>query len=219
MRRFLPKQFRKALNSLSCFTSLGNASDFNDLVEIAVPPKSSDQVTGYQMATDHWPLYDPWAAAGFRRAAMGEPAAFWRDHRLRRSSCGPKKSVTPQQDGNSRLHYTKKRSHFHQPFVHFERPSCVSDFSHFGGPPLRALRKARSRCLDQLPVFELALKKRGRTWRWHVCTSEGAVVMQGSEASRPAAKYKAHRALFLLLLSAPYRSIQLSTPRSPQETI
>jgi hypothetical protein len=40
--------------------------------------------------------------------------------------------------------------------------------------------------------------------------------MQGSEASRPAAKYKAHRALFLLLLSAPYRSIQLSTP---QETI
>jgi len=43
--------------------------------------------------------------------------------------------------------------------------------------------------------------------------------MQGSEASRPAAKYKAHRALFLLLLSAPYRSIQLSTPWSPQETI
>jgi hypothetical protein len=28
--------------------------------------------------------------------------------------------------------------------------------------------------------------------------------MQGSERSRPAAKYKADRALFLLLLSAPY---------------
>ena len=35
--------------------------------------------------------------------------------------------------------------------------------------------------------------------------------MQGSESSRPAAKYKADRALFLLLLSAPYRSIRLST--------
>jgi hypothetical protein len=40
-------------------------------------------------------LYDPWAAASFRRAATGEPAAFWRDHRPHRSSCGPKKSVSP----------------------------------------------------------------------------------------------------------------------------
>jgi hypothetical protein len=40
--------------------------------------------------------------------------------------------------------------------------------------------------------------------------------MMGSETSRPAAKYKADRALFLLLLSAPYRSIRLSTPRSPE---
>jgi len=70
--------------------------------------------------------------------------------------------------------------------------------------------------MDQLPVFELALTERGRTWRWRVCTTEGAVVMQGSEGSRPAAKYKADRALFLLLLSAPYRSIRLSTPRSPE---
>jgi len=44
-------------------------------------------------------------------------------------------------------------------------------------------------------------------------------VMQGSQRSRPTAKYKAHRALFMLLLSAPYRSIQLSTPRSSEETI
>jgi hypothetical protein len=70
--------------------------------------------------------------------------------------------------------------------------------------------------MDQLPVFELALTKRGRTWRWRVCATEGAIVMQGSEGSRPAAKYKADRALFLLLLSAPYRSIRLSTPRSPE---
>jgi hypothetical protein len=59
---------------------------------------------------------------------------------------------------------------------------------------------------DQFPVFEEVLKKRRRTWRWRVCTTEGHVVMQGSESSRPAAKYKADRALFQLLLSAPYRS-------------
>jgi len=46
-----------------------------------------------------------------------------------------------------------------------------------------------------------------------------AVVMDGSESSRPAAKYKADRALFLLLLSAPYRAIQRSTSRSPEQTI
>jgi len=30
--------------------------------------------------------------------------------------------------------------------------------------------------------------------------------MQGRESSRPAAKYRAERALFMLLLTAPYRS-------------
>jgi hypothetical protein len=34
--------------------------------------------------------------------------------------------------------------------------------------------------------------------------------MHGSESSRPAAKYQADRALFLLLLSAPYQSIRLA---------
>jgi hypothetical protein len=34
--------------------------------------------------------------------------------------------------------------------------------------------------------------------------------MQGSESSRPAAKYNANRALFLMLLSAAYRPIRLS---------
>jgi hypothetical protein len=66
------------------------------------------------------------------------------------------------------------------------------------------------RDVDQFPVFKLVLKKRGRIWRWSVCTSEGAVVMVGSESSRPAAKYRAARALFLLLLSAPYQSIRTS---------
>ena len=34
--------------------------------------------------------------------------------------------------------------------------------------------------------------------------------MHGSESSRPAARYQADRALFLLLLSAPYQSIRLA---------
>jgi hypothetical protein len=58
---------------------------------------------------------------------------------------------------------------------------------------------------DRFPIFEVGLKKRGRKWRWRVCTTEGTTVMQGSEGNRTAAKYQADRALFLLLLSAPYR--------------
>jgi hypothetical protein len=61
--------------------------------------------------------------------------------------------------------------------------------------------------LEQFPVFEPVLKKRGRTWKWYVCTAERKVVMQGSESCRRAARYQASRAL-LLLLCAPYRSIQ-----------
>jgi hypothetical protein len=63
---------------------------------------------------------------------------------------------------------------------------------------------------DEFPVFELLLKKRGRVWRWCLCTTEGQVVMLGSEGSRPAAKYQADRALFLMLLCAPYQSARLS---------
>ena len=69
------------------------------------------------------------------------------------------------------------------------------------------------RCMpDQFPVFEVSLKKRGRAWRWCVCTTEGQIVMQGSDRRRSGAKYKADRALFLLLLWAPYRSTRLSNP-------
>jgi hypothetical protein len=63
---------------------------------------------------------------------------------------------------------------------------------------------------DQFPVFETLLKKRGRVWKWFVCTTEGRIVMQGSESSRPAARYKADRALLLMLLCAPYQSARLS---------
>jgi len=43
-----------------------------------------------------------------------------------------------------------------------------------------------------------------------VCTTEGQVVMHGTESRRPVAKYKADRALFLMLLCAPYQSTRLS---------
>ena len=62
----------------------------------------------------------------------------------------------------------------------------------------------------RLPVFETLLKKRGRVWRWSVCTVEGRVVMQGAESRRASARYKANRALFLMLLCAPYSHVQLS---------
>ena len=64
----------------------------------------------------------------------------------------------------------------------------------------------------QFPVFELLLKKRGRIWTWCVCTTEGQVVMHGKENRRPAAKYKADRALFQMLLCAPFQSPRLSDP-------
>jgi hypothetical protein len=60
---------------------------------------------------------------------------------------------------------------------------------------------------SRFSVFEVVLEQHGRKWNWRVRTTKGDVVMQGSEGSRPAANYKADRALFLLLLSAPYRSI------------
>jgi hypothetical protein len=59
----------------------------------------------------------------------------------------------------------------------------------------------------QLPVFEVLLKKRGRGWSWSVCTAEGQVVMQGAESRRTFARYKANRALFQMLLCAPYSYI------------
>jgi hypothetical protein len=62
---------------------------------------------------------------------------------------------------------------------------------------------------DRFPVFEIFVERRGRRWLWSVCRTEGGLVMTGSRNSRCAASYEANRALFLLLLTAPYRS-QLS---------
>jgi hypothetical protein len=54
---------------------------------------------------------------------------------------------------------------------------------------------------DRFAGFDVVLKRRGRSrWRWAVCTAAGEVVMSGSECSRAGARYKAERALFLLLL-------------------
>jgi hypothetical protein len=64
---------------------------------------------------------------------------------------------------------------------------------------------------NQFPVFELLLNRRGRKWSWSVCTAEGRAVALGAEASRAAARYKANRVLFLMLLCAPYSCIQLSS--------
>jgi hypothetical protein len=73
-----------------------------------------------------------------------------------------------------------------------------------------------SRSQKKSPMFEVTLRKRGRTrWEWRVCDSTGREIMQGWETSRPAARYKGERALFLLLL-APVPSHTLQ-PRSPTQ--
>jgi len=61
---------------------------------------------------------------------------------------------------------------------------------------------------SQLPVFRSLLKKRGRAWKWSVCTADGRVMMEGSESRRISASYKANRALFLMLLCAPYSHVR-----------
>jgi len=70
---------------------------------------------------------------------------------------------------------------------------------------------------DQFQVFEVVLRKRRRTWLWCVSTTDGDAIIEGSESSRAAAQYAANRALFLLLLSAPYRtkSAEQSSGRKP----
>jgi len=66
---------------------------------------------------------------------------------------------------------------------------------------------------DHFSVFEVTVERRGRMWKWSVCTNDGEIVMLGREGSRSASQYRAHRALFLLLSSAPYRSIQRGSIR------
>lgn len=59
---------------------------------------------------------------------------------------------------------------------------------------------------DRIPIFEVILEQRRRRWMSSVRTTGGTLVMTGSRSSRSAARYEADRALFLMLLSAPYHS-------------
>ena len=59
---------------------------------------------------------------------------------------------------------------------------------------------------DQFQAFDVVLKQRRRIWLWFVSTTEGDIIIEGSGKSRPAAQYKANRALFQLLLCSPYRT-------------
>jgi hypothetical protein len=55
-------------------------------------------------------------------------------------------------------------------------------------------------------TFEFFVTQRSRRWKWRVCDSARNVLMEGRENSRPAARYRAERALFLLLLATCKRS-------------
>ena len=49
-------------------------------------------------------------------------------------------------------------------------------------------------------MLEVAIiKHNAMKWEWRVCNRKGRVLMHGWEPTRPAAKYKGDRALFLLL--------------------
>jgi len=54
-------------------------------------------------------------------------------------------------------------------------------------------------------VFEVVIFKRSTTrWEWQLCDRKGNAIMRGREHTRPAAKYRGDRALFLLLAAAHY---------------
>ena len=60
---------------------------------------------------------------------------------------------------------------------------------------------------DRFEGYDIVLKPRGRgRWKWAVCETGGEALMSGSECSRPAARYKAERALFLLLSASASRA-------------
>jgi hypothetical protein len=59
---------------------------------------------------------------------------------------------------------------------------------------------------DGFAPFDILLKRRGRgRWKWRVCGAGEKVLMSGSECSRAGARYKAERALFLLLCASASR--------------
>ncbi len=70
---------------------------------------------------------------------------------------------------------------------------------------------------DRFAAFDIVLKRRGRgRWKWSVCAAGGETILCGSECSRPAARYKAQSALFLLLRASASR-IPALPPASASE--
>jgi hypothetical protein len=65
-------------------------------------------------------------------------------------------------------------------------------------------------------MFEVSVRKRRRLWLWSVSTVEGGAIVEGSASSRAAARYSADRALFMLLLSSPWK---LRQPRSSKDIL
>jgi hypothetical protein len=64
---------------------------------------------------------------------------------------------------------------------------------------------------DRFPAFDIVPKQRGcGRWKWFVRTIERDALMCGSEVSRGGARYKAERALFLLLCATAGRAAKLS---------
>lgn len=49
------------------------------------------------------------------------------------------------------------------------------------------------------PMLEFVIIKRGRSWYWRLRDQNGTTIMGGREKTRPAARYHACRALFLLI--------------------
>ncbi|MDN4987125.1 hypothetical protein QY049_28595 [Bradyrhizobium sp. WYCCWR 13022] len=58
--------------------------------------------------------------------------------------------------------------------------------------------------------YDIVLNPRGRgRWKWAVRRAGGEILMSGSECSRAAARYKAERALFLLLSASASRAASI----------
>ena len=75
-------------------------------------------------------------------------------------------------------------------------------------PPPAVMIAAERRAAQ---MYEIMLERKWGRWKWSVCDSGGKVIVVGRENSRTAARYKAARALFELLLSS--RPCDLHEPR------
>jgi hypothetical protein len=58
------------------------------------------------------------------------------------------------------------------------------------------------RATEDLPTYEIQLRRRRSRWTWLVRSHDGRPVMQGYGETRAMASYFANRALFLLLSTA-----------------